>query len=88
MAAPTRTEARTLNIQMSEGGGWVNKNITANSIAEGKAALECPSNLSININGTIYTDNNAPWPQPNRDADGNEQPFLVAFQANTKTGGQ
>ena len=88
MAAPTRTGVRTLSIQISEGGEWITKSISANSIADGKAALNCPTNLSININGTIHTDNSADWPQANTDASGTEQPFLVAFQANTKTGGQ
>ena len=39
MAAPTRTGVRTLSIQISEGGEWITKSISANSIAAGKAAL-------------------------------------------------
>ena len=74
-------------IQVFEGGDWVDKVITGNTIGDVRNALSIPHDNQVRVNEVTYTDNSSELPEVRVDQNGNVIPDLVAWQSNTKTGG-
>ena len=74
-------------IKVFEGGDWVEKVITGNTIGDIRNSLSIPHDLQVRVNETTYTDNSSTLPEVRVDQNGAVIPDLVAWQSNTKTGG-
>jgi hypothetical protein len=74
-------------IKVFEGGDWVEKVITGNTIGDLRNSLSIPHDLQVRVNETTYTDNTSVLPDVRVDQTGVVIPDLVAWQSNTKTGG-
>lgn len=81
----TATPQRT--VKVFEGGVWVDKVITGNTIGDVRNSLSIPHDNQVSVNNTTYTDNSSELPAVRVDQDGNAIPDLIAWQSNTKTGG-
>ena len=85
-ATPTEA-APERKIKVFEGGDWVEKVITGNTIGDLRNSLSIPHDLQVRVNETTYTDNSSTLPEVRVDQNGAVIPDLVAWQSNTKTGG-
>ena len=74
-------------IQVFEGGDWVDKVITGNTVGDVRNALSIPHDNQVRVNDVTYTDNSSELPEVRVDQNGAVVPDLVAWQSNTKTGG-
>ena len=81
------TPAVERRIQVFEGGDWVDKVITGNTVGDVRNALSIPHDNQVRVNDVTYTDNSSELPEVRVDQNGNVIPDLVAWQSNTKTGG-
>ena len=93
MAASHSTQAETAtetvkHLQLFQGGEWVSRTVTANSIGELRVALDIPDAVQIKIGETLYTNNNDDMPTNTTNEDGSVRPLFVGWQANNKTGGK
>ena len=83
----TETTPVVRHLQIHQGGEWVSRTVTVNSIGELRVELDIPDAVQIKIGETLYTNNNDDMPTNTINEDGSVRPLFVGWQANNKTGG-